>query len=316
MHLIRGFHNLKPAHKGCALTIGNFDGIHLGHQALLKLLTEMADKHQVKRCLMSFDPLPHEYFSSANDRPRLMNTRDKLVALTSYSPMLCPDYLLLMSFNKELCSMTADEFIQKILIDALAIKALVIGDDFQFGRDRKGNLELLQEYGDKYGFEVASLSTHHIDETRVSSTRIRNALIENKLDASKKMLGRPYQICGRVAHGDKRGRTIGFPTANIHLHRPSTPLHGVYSVTMHSGTLGVVKGIANVGRRPTVDGVRVQLEVHLFDFNKDIYGQNVCIAFHHKIRDEQKFESFDDLKDQIQLDCHKARELHGLTNHK
>lgn len=315
MHLIRGYHNLKPAHRGCALTIGNFDGIHLGHQALLRLLAEVADRHHSQRCMMSFEPLPHEYFSSANDRPRLMNTRDKLVALASYAPVLCPDYLLLMNFNAELCSMTADEFIRKILIEALAIKALVIGDDFHFGRDRKGNLKLLQAYGAKYGFEVASLSTHHIDDLRVSSTRIRNALIDNQLDASSKMLGRPYQICGRVAHGDKRGRTIGFPTANIHLHRPSTPLHGVYSVTMHSSTLGTVKGIANVGRRPTVDGERVQLEVHLFDFNQDIYGQNVCIAFHQKIRDEQKFESFDDLKNQIQLDCQKASAWHGLTNH-
>ena len=313
MHLIRGFHNLKPTQKGCALTIGNFDGIHLGHQALLKLLTEIAQKNHLKRCMISFDPLPHEYFSSDDNRPRLMNTRDKLVALASYSPVLCPDYLLLMKFNEALSSMTAVEFIENVLVDALAIKALVIGDDFQFGRDRKGNLQLLQKYGDKHGFEVASLSTHHIDETRVSSTRIRNALIENQLDASKKMLGRPYQICGRVAHGDKRGRTIGFPTANIHLKRPSTPLYGVYSVTMQSSTFGTVKGIANVGRRPTVDGVRVQLEVHLFDFDQDIYGQNVCIDFHQKIRDEQKFESFDDLKDQIKLDCQKAREFHGLT---
>ena len=314
MHLIRGIHNFKQAHQGCALTIGNFDGIHLGHQALLKLLDKVAEKHQLKRCLMSFDPLPHEFFSTGSDRPRLMNTRDKLIALTSYSPVLCPDYLLLMKFNKALSSMTAAEFIEQILIKKLAIKALVIGDDFQFGHDRKGNLELLEEYGAKHGFGVTSLSTHHIDETRVSSTRIRQALLEDNLEDSLNMLGRPYQICGRIAHGDKRGRTIGFPTANIHLHRPSTPLSGVYSVTMHSGTLGTVKGIANVGHRPTVNGERVQLEVHLFDFNQDIYGQNVCIAFHHKIRKEQKFESFDDLKNQIQLDCQQAREWHALTH--
>lgn len=314
MHLIRGLHNLKEIHQGCALTIGNFDGMHLGHQALLKLLADTADRYHTKRCLMSFDPLPHEYFSSNHQRPRLMNIRDKLIALASYPPMLRPDYLLLMKFNAELSSMTADNFIQKILIDVLAIKALVIGDDFKFGRDRKGNLELLQQYGARHDFEVISLSTHHIDKTRVSSTHIRNALKENNLATSQKMLGRPYQICGRVAHGDKRGRTIGFPTANIRLHRPSTPLHGVYSVTMHSGKLGAVKGIANVGKRPTIDGERVQLEVHLFNFNQDIYGQNVCIAFHHKIRNEEKFETFEDLKAQIQLDCQKARELHGLNN--
>ena len=314
MHLIRGIHNLKPAHKGCALTIGNFDGLHLGHQALLRLLDEIADKKQLKRCMMSFDPLPHEFFNGGINRPRLMNTRDKLIALASYSPVFCPDYVLLMKFNNTLSSMTAAEFIKKILVEKLAIKALVIGDDFQFGRDRKGNLELLQKYGAKYGFEVDALDTHHMDDTRVSSTRVREALIKGDLDACKNMLGRDYQICGRVAHGDKRGRTIGFPTANIHLHRPSTPLQGVYSVTMHSSTLGAVKGIANVGYRPTVEGEHVRIEVHLFDFDQDIYGQNVCIAFHDKIRDEQKFESFDALKNQIQLDCHKAREWHGLTN--
>lgn len=314
MHLIRELHNLKPIHQGLALTIGNFDGIHLGHQALLRLLAEVARKYAAKTCMMSFDPLPHEYFSSASDRPRLMNTRDKLIALADHLPALCPDYVLLMNFDVDFCSMTADEFIQTILIDKLAIKALVIGDDFQFGRDRKGNLELLQKYGEKYGFEVASLSTHHVDDTRVSSTRIREALINGQLDDTEKMLGRPYQICGRVAHGDKRGRTIGFPTANIHLHRPSTPLQGVYSVTMHSSKLGTAKGIANLGHRPTVEGERVQLEVHLFDFNQDIYGENVCIAFHQKIRDEQKFASFDDLKNQIMLDCQTAREFHGLTN--
>ena len=314
MHLIRGIHNLKQSHRGCALTIGNFDGLHLGHQALLRLLDEVAEKNQLKRCMMSFDPLPHEFFAGGLDRPRLMNTRDKLIALASYSPVFCPDYVLLMKFNNELSSMTAVEFIEKILVEKLAIKALVIGDDFQFGHDRKGNLQLLQEYGAKHGFEVDTLDTHHMDETRISSTRVREALVSGDLKACKNMLGRDYQICGRVAHGDKRGRTIGFPTANIHLHRPSTPLQGVYSVTMHSSTLGAVKGIANVGYRPTVEGDHVRIEVHLFDFDQDIYGQNVCISFHDRIRDEKKFESFDALKNQIQLDCHKAREWHGLTN--
>ena len=315
MHLIRGIHNLKPAHKGCALTIGNFDGLHLGHQALLKLLNKIADNNQLKSCMMSFDPLPHEYFAGGLDRPRLMNTRDKLIALASYSPTFCPDYVLLMKFNHELSSMTAVEFIEKILVEKLAIKALIIGDDFQFGRDRKGNLELLQEYGRKYGFEVDALDTHHMDETRISSTRVREALMNADMEACKNMLGRDYQICGRVAHGDKRGRTIGFPTANIHLHRPSTPLQGVYSVTMLSSTLGEVKGIANVGYRPTVKGDHVRIEVHLFNFNQEIYGESVCIAFHQRIRDEQKFESFDALKNQIQLDSQKAREFHGLTNY-
>ena len=313
MQLIRGLHNLRDEHRGCVLTIGNFDGIHLGHQALLKLLAEMADKHQAHRCLMTFDPLPHEYFSTESATPRLMNTREKIIALTEHNAELCPEHLLLLNFNDELSAMTADQFVKEILVDALSIRAVVIGDDFKFGQDRKGNLDMLKVLGTKFGFEATALSTQQFAEQRVSSTQIREALLNNQFELAEKMLNRPYQICGRVAHGEKRGRSIGFPTANIHLHRPHTPLYGVYSVTMHSGKFGPVPGIANVGRRPTVNGEHVQLEVHLFDFDQDIYGQHVCVSFHQKIRDEIKFESFDDLKNQIQLDCIEAKKIHKIT---
>jgi len=313
MQLIRGLHNLRDEHRGCVLTIGNFDGIHLGHQALLKLLAEMAEKHQAHRCLMTFDPLPHEYFSTESATPRLMNTREKIIALTEHNPELCPEHLLLLNFNDELSAMTADQFVKDILVDALSIRAVVIGDDFKFGQDRKGNLDMLKILGAEFDFEATALSTQQFAEQRVSSTQVREALLNDQFDLAEKMLNRPYQICGRVAHGDKRGRSIGFPTANIHLHRPHTPLYGVYSVTMHSGKFGPVPGIANVGRRPTVNGEHVQLEVHLFDFDQDIYGQHVCVSFHQKIRDEKKFESFDDLKNQIQLDCIEAKKFHKIT---
>jgi riboflavin kinase/FMN adenylyltransferase len=313
MQLIRGLHNLKDEHRGCVLTIGNFDGIHLGHQALLKLLAEKADKYQTHRVLMTFDPLPHEYFSTESATPRLMNTREKIIALTEHTPELCPENLLLLNFSDELASMAARQFIKDILVDLLDIKAVVIGDDFKFGRERKGNLELLKSMGAEFGFEATDLPTQQVAEQRVSSTQIREALLNNQFNLAEKMLNRPYQICGRVAHGEKRGRSIGFPTANIHLHRPHTPLYGVYSVTMHSGKFGHTKGIANVGRRPTVNGEHVQLEVHLFNFDQDIYGQHVCVSFHQKIRDEKKFESFDDLKKQIQLDCVEARKLHKIN---
>ena len=266
MQFIRGLHNLRDEHRGCVLTIGNFDGIHLGHQALLKLLVEMANKHQAKSCLMTFDPLPHEYFSTESATPRLMNTREKIIALIEHNPQLCPQYLLLLNFNDELSAMPAEQFVSQILVDRLSVRAVVIGDDFKFGQDRKGNFELLSSLGKKHGFETAALPTQQVASQRVSSTQIRDALLNNQFELAEAMLKRPYQICGRVAHGDKRGRSIGFPTANIHLHRPETPLYGVYSVTMHSGKFGQVPGIANVGRRPTVKGERVQLEVHLFDF--------------------------------------------------
>lgn len=318
MQLIRGQHNLSAQHRGCVLTIGNFDGLHLGHQALLALLSETASKYQTRRCLMTFDPLPHEFFTQRSTTTgvtaRLMTTREKLMALSDFEAQLRPDYMLLMNFNDTLAAMVADDFIQHLLIDSLSIRALIVGDDFRFGKGRDGDIELLKASGTKNNFEVVALSTHCVDNMRVSSTRIRQALQSDQLADAMRMLGRPYQICGRVAHGDKRGRTIGFPTANIHLKRSASPLHGVYAVTMVSNDTGTVSGIANVGHRPTVEGERIQLEVHLFDFDQDIYGHNVCVSFHKKIRDEKKFESFDELKQQIELDCTIARQFHQTAD--
>ena len=314
MHLVRGLHNLKPEHRHCAVTIGNFDGVHHGHQALLRLLGRKAREKNAPACLMSFDPLPHEYFANDKPAPRLTSARERYTSIAELDDSLRPDLLLILRFDDALASLTADEFVSKVLVDALAVKAVVIGDDFRFGSRRSGDFELLKAAGERHGFEVLALSTHSVDNMRVSSTGIRQALLEDRLDDAERMLGRPYRICGRVAHGDKRGRTIGFPTANIRLNRPAIPLSGVYTVTLCSPELGDVPGIANIGKRPTVDGVRDQLEVHLFDFDKDIYGMNICVAFHHKIRDERKFESFDALKQQIERDCVQARAMHRAAS--
>jgi riboflavin kinase/FMN adenylyltransferase len=314
MQLVRGLHNLKPEHRNCAVTIGNFDGVHHGHQALLRLLSEKARESNVPSALMSFDPLPHEYFSKNKPAPRLTSARERYTLIAELDESLRPDMLLILRFDDRLAQLSAEEFVSRVLVDALAVKAVVIGDDFRFGKGRTGDYDYLKSAGDKHGFEVLALSTHSVDNMRVSSTGIRQALLDDRLSDAERMLGKPYRICGRVAHGDKRGRTIGFPTANIRLNRPAIPLSGVYSVTMCSPELGDVQGIANIGKRPTVDGVRDQLEVHLFDFEKDIYGMNICVSFHHKIRDEKKFDSFDLLKQQIELDCVQARELHKSAN--
>jgi len=314
MHLVRGLHNLKPEHRHCAVTIGNFDGVHHGHQALLRLLTDKAREKSVPACLMSFDPLPHEYFSNDKPAPRLTSARERYTSIAELDDSLRPDLLLILRFDEALSKLTADEFVANVLVDALAVEAVVIGDDFRFGSGRSGDFDFLKNAGERYGFEVLALSTHSVDNMRVSSTGVRRALLEDRLEDAERMLGRPYRICGRVAHGDKRGRTIGFPTANIRLNRPAIPLSGVYTVTLCSPELGDVPGIANIGKRPTVDGVRDQLEVHLFDFEKDIYGMNICVAFHHKIRDEKKFESFDALRQQIELDCVQARQMHETVN--
>ena len=306
--IIRGLHNCRQQHRGAVLTIGNFDGLHLGHQKIFEQLNLVAEKFDTHSCLMTFEPLPREYFSKGQNAARLMNRGEKIRGLSNMHETTCPDYTLIMRFDEALASMSAAQFIENILIDILAVKAVIIGDDFRFGNDRQGDFKLLQEFGERHQFAVASIDSHCIDDQRVSSSLIRVALAEDRLADADRMLGRRYTICGRINHGDKRGRTIGFPTANIHLRRTETPLHGVYSVTMHSRH-GDIAGIANIGRRPTVDGERVQLEVHLFDFDKTIYGEQVGVSFQHKIRDEKKFDSFDDLKQQIKIDCDKARQL-------
>jgi len=315
MQVIRGLHNCQKQHQNGVLTIGNFDGLHLGHQKMLEQLQCEASRLNTHRCLMTFEPLPREYFAGGKTTAaRLMNRDEKIRTLGDFDSSIRPEYLLFVSFNQALASMSASDFIENILVAQLKIKAVIIGDDFRFGCDRQGDFALLQEYGEKHQFSVASIESHCIEKQRVSSSLIREALINNQLDNADKMLGRAYTICGHINHGDKRGRTIGFPTANIHIRRPETPLHGVYSVTMHSQKHGDLAGIANVGRRPTVDGKRVQLEVHLFDFNETIYGERVCVSFQHKIRDEIKFESFDDLKKQIQLDCKNALDQLTMKN--
>ena len=311
MEIVRGLHNVRPEHRHCAVTIGNFDGVHHGHQALLRLLTRKAGEKNVHSCLLSFDPLPHEYFSAGKPAPRLTSARERYTSILELDASIRPELLLILRFDTTLAQMTAEEFVSKILVDALAVKAVVIGDDFRFGRGRSGDYAFLKSAGDRFGFEVVALSTHSVDNMRVSSTGIRQALLENRLQDAERMLGRPYRICGRVAHGDKRGRTIGFPTANIRLNRPAIPLSGVYLVTLCSPQLGDVTGIANLGKRPTVDGARDQLEVHLFDFDKDIYGMNICVSFHQKIRDERKFDSFEALRQQIERDVVRARALHS-----
>lgn len=308
MRIIRGLNNCKKQHQNGVLTIGNFDGLHLGHQKILEQLQAEAQLQDTHRCLMTFEPLPREYFArSKPTASRLMSRSEKMRILNSFNTSLRPDYLLFLNFNQALSKMSAIEFIEKILVDQLKIKSVIVGDDFQFGCDRQGNFDLLQAYGKKYQFSVSRITSHCIDNQRVSSSLIREALASDRLADADVMLGRAYTICGHVSHGDKRGRTIGFPTANIHLKRAETPLHGVYSVTMHSQKYGDVAGIANLGRRPTVDGTRVQLEVHLFDFDKLLYGEHISVSFQHKIRNEIKFESFDDLKQQIQIDCNQAR---------
>lgn len=305
MELIRGLHNLRPHHRGCVATIGNFDGVHLGHQAVLGQLAEKADEFGLPAVVITFEPQPQEYFTHGDIPPRLTRFREKLRALRRYSV----DRVLALQFNDSLAGLSADEFIRQILLDGLGIRYLVVGDDFRFGKGRAGDFEMLKQVGAENDFDVVNMHTYSQGGGRVSSTRIREALQRGELELAEQMLGRPYRMCGRVAHGNKLGRTIGFPTANIFLHRKKTPVDGVFAVEMFGIEGEPVPGIANVGTRPTVDetGTRSLLEVHLFDFDGDIYGHHVHVDFLHRIREERRFESFDALKAQILKDADDAQ---------
>ncbi len=308
MQLIRGVHNLKAKHKGCVATIGNFDGVHLGHQQIINDLLHHAQKNQTKSCIINFEPYPQEFFLKDQAPARLSLTADKIHIYQNKNI----SQLLLLKFNNYLKNLTAETFVKKILVDGLNIKHLLVGDDFQFGKDRKGNFKLLKNMGKQYQFEVSNSNTIMQNNQRISSTRIRNCLIKGDLTTASKLLGRPFSICARVIHGQQRGRTIGFPTANLPIRRTNSPVQGVFAVqTIINGN--TINGVANVGKRPTVNGVDVLLEVHFFDLDKNLYGQRLSVNLLIKIRDEKKFDSFDLLKQQIQNDAKVARKYFQQT---
>ncbi len=303
MELIRGLHNLASRHRGCVATIGNFDGVHLGHQAVIGQLADEAARLHLPSVLITFEPQPQEYFAQAQVPARLTRFREKLEQLRRFAL----DRIVCLPFTARLAAMPAEAFIQRVLIDGLGVRYLVVGDDFRFGQGRQGDFALLQETGATQGFDVVNMHTFTIDGGRVSSTRIRTALEQGELQSAQRLLGRDYRMSGRVAHGDKRGRTIGFPTANIHLHRRVSPVQGVYAVEMYGVAGEPLQGVANIGNRPTVDGTRTVLEVYLLDFRGDLYGRHVQVSFAHKLRAEMHFASLDALRMQIDRDVAQAR---------
>ncbi|MBV1921441.1 MAG: bifunctional riboflavin kinase/FAD synthetase, partial [Pseudomonadales bacterium] len=285
MEFIRGAYNLRSHHQGCVATIGNFDGVHLGHQAIIQQLLAKASDLSLPSVVILFEPQPREYFTEGEmfagvtlgaTPARLTTVREKVEVLTT----LGVDRILCLKFNKTMCSLTATQFCQKVLISGLAVKHLVVGDDFHFGNDRCGDFAFLQKTGQDNGFAVESTCTYEVNGERVSSTRIRAALKAGEFELVESLLGRHYSISGRVVHGDQIGRTIGVPTANVLLQRTVSPLDGVFAVeVIIAGTADinteVVSGVANVGTRPTVGGTQMRLEAHLLDFNNAIYGRRV-----------------------------------------
>ena len=302
MQLVRGIHNIRESHKGCVLTIGNFDGVHLGHQRVIKELIKKADSLNLVPAVMVFEPQPQELFNPQMAPARLSRLRDKYSLLKR----LGVRRLICVNFNHEFASQSAEQFIERLMVQQLDVKHLIIGDDFRFGKNRQGNFAMLQSAGQEFGFEVTDTASYKMLDCRISSTEIRKALQIDALADAEKMLGRKYSIIGRVVHGDKQGRNLGFPTANVLLKRCVSPVAGVYVVQVRINDNHVF-GVANIGSRPTVNGVRQQLEVHIFDFKDDLYGQQIEVTLLKKLRSEQKFASLDELTTQIAKDSEQAR---------
>ncbi len=309
MELIRGIHNLRARHHGCVLTIGNFDGVHRGHQSLLRRLKSEGQRLGLPTMVMVFEPQPLELFAGDKAPARLMRLRDKCRYLAREGV----DYLLCVKFNPLFASNTAQFFVSGLLVEKLGVKFLMVGDDFCFGAGRQGDYRLLQRSGEEFGFTVANSDSFCEKGLRISSTGIREALKNDDLALAESYLGRPFSISGRVVHGDKVGRTIGFPTANVPLKRRVIPVKGVYAVEVMGLGDKPLPGVANIGTRPTVAGIRQQLEVHLLDANMNLYGHHIDVVLRAKLRNEQRFASLDELKQQIAKDVLAARNLFGLT---
>ena len=304
MQLIRGLSALPAFPQGCVVTLGNFDGVHLGHQAVLRQAAAQAREFGLPLVVLIFEPLPREFFAPHAPVARLTRLRERVAFIQELGIV---DVLLVHPFNTAFAQLPAETFIKRVLVDALHARHIVIGDDFRFGQGRQGDFALLKQLGARFDFSVQAAATWELDGERVSSTRIRRHLAERDVAGAARLLGRPFTLCGRVIHGDKRGRQLGFPTANVALHRRLSPLRGVFAVTATLPDGTVVDGVANVGTRPTVDGQDARLEVHLFDFDRDIYGKLVRVAFLHPLRDEQKFNALEELIAQITKDSAQAR---------
>lgn len=288
---------------GVALTIGNFDGVHLGHQAMLRRLREAAEAQHFVPCVMTFEPHPREFFDTANAPARLSNLREKLLLLREHGVA----QVFLCRFNAQVADLAPREFAD-MLFAQIGARWLLVGDDFRFGARRAGDESLLRARAQAGGATIETMSSVEAAGMRVSSTAVREALGRGDLARARALLGRDYRMCGRVAHGQKLGRQLGFPTANVLLKRLRAPLAGIYAVKLHGVGAAPILGAASLGLRPTVsDALQPTLEVHLFDFQRDIYGAHVEVEFCHKLRDEQKYPDLEQLRAQIALDVQQAR---------
>lgn len=305
MELVRGLHNVDRAARGCVLTIGAFDGIHRGHQEMIRVLRTMAAEQQLPATLLSFEPTPREFFAKATPPARLTRFREKFEALQLYGV----ERFVCLRFDAALRSMGADEFVGNVLVDALGVRHVIVGHDFKFARNLAGNVETLRAAGPEAGFAVTEVPPFEIDGERVSSSLIRAALDAGDMVRAARLLGRPYRMTGKVVEGAKLGRALGFPTANLRPQRRATPLAGVFAIRVSGGGLQNAAGVASLGTRPAVNGKELLLEAHVFDFDGDLYRQVLHVDFIARLRDEMGFPDLDRLVEQMQKDAARAREI-------
>lgn len=291
--------------RGSVVTVGAFDGLHLGHQQLLKRVNEIAADERLTTVVMSFEPTPKEFFSAERPPARLMRFREKFDALAQagVDVFFCP------RFNGAMRDIPAATFIRQLLVHTLNMRRLIVGDDFHFARNREGNLEQLQRAAPALDYSVEQVKSVVVDGVRASSTAVRKALWRGDLNTAAKLLGRPYRMSGRVVPGQKLGRDLGYPTANVNLQRRQSAVMGIFAVKVHGIDEAPRDAVASVGTRPTFDGVKPLLEVHIFDYEGDLYGRYIHVDFIARLREERKFDSSDALIEQMHVDSRQAREI-------
>ena len=310
MEFIRNLHNFRDRHKGCVATIGNFDGVHLGHQSIINQLKNAAKMHGLPTVIVTFEPHPQEFFKPDKAPARLMRLREKLACLKQYGI----DRVVCLRFDQALANLSAEDFISKILVDKLGVRHLIVGDDFRFGKNRQGDIATLKEVARQSGFEVEHTDTCIVNGQRVSSTWLRKLLVAGKMEEAAELLGRPYTISGRVVHGDKRGRELGYRTININLHRHQSPVAGIFAAKVYGLKPEVIHAAVSVGSRLVFEGRDVNLEAHLLDFDQEVYGAYVTIELLKQLRHEQKFDNIDELKQQMYNDIAEIRKFFSENN--
>jgi riboflavin kinase/FMN adenylyltransferase len=305
MQLVRGLHNLSQRHRGCVLTVGNYDGVHLGHQHMIGVVRARAAELGAVSTVLVFEPSSKEFIDPAGAPPRLTRWREKYLALAAQGV----DRLVTLRFDDLMRAMSPQRFVEELMVDGLGVRHVVVGNDFRYGANACGTIDSLRQAGSTHGFGVEQIEPFVFDGVRVSSTAVRHRLGAGDFGGAMRLLGRPYRMLGQVIHGQQLGRTLGFPTANLRLMRRKSPVCGILAVLVRGIGDVAMPAVASLGTRPTVDGKEVLLEVHVFDFAGDLYGREIEVEFIAKLRNEEKFESLDLMLVQMKIDAANAREV-------